>query len=201
MKLYQGEFPVATSTVSVQAGATKTANIAASTAAYTSLWRIGDIDGQPKGFLNADKQLRMHPSDTRMSNWGPITFTVGNSASSFPMALFKSVNSPVTINFSLSSAPGAATLRIATTLSFAGARPVAKVNSWQGATPAAPTKIDSRGVTRGAYRGYGEVYDVAIPSGTLVAGSNTIQISVASGSDGDTYLSPNVIFDFVELLK
>ena len=31
-------------------------------------------------------------SDTRMSNWGPITFTVGSSsASSFPMAQFKDV--------------------------------------------------------------------------------------------------------------
>jgi rhamnogalacturonan endolyase len=200
MKFYQGEFPVATSTINVQAGSTATANIAASTTSHSTIWRIGDIDGQPAGFLNADKQLRMHPSDTRMSSWGPMTFTVGSSATNqFPMALFKSVNSPVTIKFSLSSAPGAATLRIATTLSFAGGRPQPVVNSWTGTAPAAPTKIDSRGVTRGAYRGYGEVYDFSIPSGTLVAGSNTITISLVSGSSGDAFLSPNIIFDFVEL--
>jgi subtilase family serine protease len=57
----------------------------------------------------------------------------------------------------------------------------------------APTNIDSRGVTRGAYRGLGEVYDCTIPSGTLVAGTNTVTITVISGSSGDVYLSPNVV--------
>ncbi|OBT59342.1 hypothetical protein VE04_00263 [Pseudogymnoascus sp. 24MN13] len=188
MKLYQGEFQLASQSTSQS---------------RNTLWKIGDWDGQPKGFRNADKQLRMHPSDSRMSSWGPLTYTVGSSAlTDFPMALFKSVNTPATIKFTLSSAPsGTTTLRIGTTLSFAGARPVAKVNSWQGATPAAPTKIDSRGVTRGAYRGFGEVYDVTIPAGTLTSGSNTITIDVASGSSGDTYLQPNVIFDAVELFN
>ncbi|OAF63159.1 hypothetical protein VC83_00438 [Pseudogymnoascus destructans] len=94
------------------------------------------------------------------------------------MALFKSVNTPATIKFTLSSAPsGTTTIRIGTTLSFAGARPVAKVNSWQGATPAALKKIDSR------HQG------------------NIITIDVASGSSGDTYLQPNVIFDAVELFN
>ena len=82
------------------------------------------------------------------------------------------------------------------------------VNSWSGTVPAAPTKIDSRGVTRGTWRGYvrwffyfdarfitefdfflqNERYTYAIPSGTLIAGTNTIVITVASGSDGDVYL-------------
>ncbi|TDZ35244.1 putative rhamnogalacturonase [Colletotrichum spinosum] len=200
--LYQTEFKVAQSTVTVTAGKTTTANIASTLTSRTSLWKIGEYDGQPTGFRNADKQLRMHPSDSRMSSWGPLTYTVGSSsASDFPMAIFTAVNNPATIKFNLNSAPGAATLRIATTLSFASGRPQAKVNSWSGATPAAPTKIDSRGVTRGAYRGYGEIYDVSIPAGTLVAGANTITITVASGSSGTTYLSPNVIFDCVELFQ
>lgn len=86
---------------------------------------------RPTGFLNADKQLRMHPSDSRMSSWGPVTYTVGSSSvGSFPMALFKSVNSPVTIKFTATSAQtGAATLRIGTTLSFAGGRPQATVSA------------------------------------------------------------------------
>jgi rhamnogalacturonan endolyase len=195
MVLYQGEYKVATVTgISVSAGGITTKNIASTLTTHKSLWKIGEYDGQPTGFLNADKFLRMHPSDSRMSAWKPVTYTIGSSSTGqFPMALFKSVNDPVTIKFDLASAPGAATLRIATTLSFAGARPQAKVNSWSGPSPAAPSKIDSRGVTRGAYRGYGEVYDVSIPAGTLVAGSNTITISSLSGSSGTTFLSPNIV--------
>ena len=120
----------------------------------------------------------MHPSDSRMSSWGPLTYTVGSSSvGDFPMAVWKGLND-VTIKFTLTSAQasGAATLRIGTTLSFAGARPGVNVNGNALTTPAAPTKIDSRGVTRGAYRGYGEIYDYAITSGRLVAGSNTVSI-------------------------
>ncbi|KAF2753217.1 hypothetical protein EJ05DRAFT_445189 [Pseudovirgaria hyperparasitica] len=201
--LYQVELKVASTSVSVSAGATVTKDIASTATSRNTIWTIGAWDGQPTGFRNAANQLRMHPSDSRMSSWSPGTYTVGSSAlSAFPMALWKSVNNGQKIAFTLTSAQtGAATLRIGTTLSFAGARPQAIVNSWTGPAPAAPTKIDSRGVTRGAYRGYGEVYDVSIPSGTLVAGSNTITINVVSGSDGDTYLSPNIIFDAIELFK
>lgn len=53
-----------------------------------------------------------------------------------------------------------------------------KINDYTGDIPSAPDKIDSRGVTRGAYRGYGEVYDVSIPSGTIVEGSNTVCFSL-----------------------
>ncbi|KAJ3534468.1 hypothetical protein NM208_g7523 [Fusarium decemcellulare] len=116
------------------------------------------------------------------------------------MALFKTVNNPVTIKFNLGSAiSSSATLRIGTTLAFASGRPQVVVNG--GFTKAfdAPTKVDSRGVTRGAYRGRGEVYDAVIPAGNLKAGSNTITIEVISGSSGDTYLNPNFIFDAVEL--
>lgn len=194
MVLYQTEYKVASIAVVVTAGSTKTQDIATALTAHKTLWMIGDVDGQPTGFLNADKQQRMHPSDTRMGAWIPVTYTVGSSSvGTFPMALFKSVNDPVTIKFTLSSAPGTATLRIATTLSFAGGRPQAVINSYKAAAPAAPTKIDSRGVTRGSYRGYGEVYDLIIPSGTLVSGSNTVTISVLSGSSGSTYLEPNFV--------
>ncbi|KAI0199743.1 polysaccharide lyase family 4 protein [Astrocystis sublimbata] len=201
MVLYQGEFKVATAEgVRVSAGGTTSKDIASTLANHNSLWKIGEYDGQPTGFLNADKFLRMHPSDSRMTAWRPVTYTIGSSSvGQFPMALFQNVNNPVTIKFNLDSAPGAATLRIATTLSFAGSRPQAKVNNWTGPSPAAPKKIDSRGVTRGAYRGYGEVYDVNIPSGTLVAGSNTITVSSISGSSGSTFLNPNLILDCIEL--
>ncbi|KAH8806040.1 Rhamnogalacturonase B, N-terminal-domain-containing protein [Xylogone sp. PMI_703] len=205
MVLYQDEFKAATATVRVTAQATTTQNIAATntilTSSHTTVFKIGDYDGQPTGFRNAANQLRMHPSDSRMSSWSPGTYSVGSSSlSNFPMALFKDVNSPQTISFTLSSAiSNSATLRIATTLSYAGARPQATVNGHACSAPAAPSKIDSRGVTRGAYRGYGEVYDCSLPAGTLVQGTNTISIAAISGSSGDDFLSPNFIFDAVEL--
>jgi rhamnogalacturonan endolyase len=198
--LYQGEFKVKAASVTVSAGKTTTANIAADVETKTSIWRIGEWDGQPKGFRNADKQLRMHPTDSRMASWGPSTYTVGSSTlNDVPMAIVKDTNS-LTIRFTGTST-AAATLRIGTTLSFAGCRPAVVVNSFNAATPAAPTKIDSRGLTRGAYRGFGEVYDYVIPAGTLVGGSNTIKVSCTSGSSGAGFLAPNVILDAIELLK
>lgn len=202
--LYQGELKVASKSVSVSAGSTASSSIAAdsdiTTGKHTSVFRIGDWDGQPKGFLNAANQLRMHPSDKRMASWGPLTYTVGSSsAGDFPMAIFKAVNNPVTIKFDLPSAISTqATLRIGTTLAFASGRPQVTIGSFKKAFDA-PVKIDSRGVTRGAYRGFGEVYDALIPAGTLKAGTNTITIEVISGSSGADFLSPNFIFDAVEL--
>jgi rhamnogalacturonan endolyase len=198
--LDQGEFKVKASSVTVSAGKATTANIAADTETKTSIWRIGDWDGQPKGFRNADKQLRMHPTDSRMASWGPLTYTVGTSTlNDVPMAIVKDKN-PLTIKFS-STSTAAATLRIGTTLSFAGCRPSVVVNGYAPATPAAPTKIDSRGLTRGAYRGFGEVYDYAIPAGKIISGSNSITVNCASGSSGTGFLAPNVILDAVELFK
>ncbi|KAH7309783.1 Rhamnogalacturonase B, N-terminal-domain-containing protein [Stachybotrys elegans] len=201
MVLYQNEYKVASTSVSVSRGATTSRSIASSLPARNTIWRIGEFDGQPTGFRNADKFLRMHPSDSRMSSWGPLTYTVGSSSlNDFSMAIFKDTYSPQTIRFNLGSVPsGTVTLRLATTYSFAGGRPSVTVNNWGAPVPPAPTKIDSRAVTRGAYRGNGEVYDFTIPSGTLTAGSNTIAISVASGSSGTLFLSPSFIMDAVEL--
>ncbi|RYP08665.1 hypothetical protein DL764_001793 [Monosporascus ibericus] len=204
MALYQDELLAATTAVSVTAGGSTTADIAADNAILTqdrtTIFQLGDYDGRPVGFLNADNQLRMHPSDARMSDWNPGTVSAADGAAAFPMAIFKSVNDGQKITFSLDAAVDAeATIRLATTLSFAGGRPVATVNEFACDAPSAPSKIDSRGVTRGAYRGHGEVYECTIPTGTLVAGENTVTINVISGSSGDTFLSPNVIFDAIEL--
>jgi rhamnogalacturonan endolyase len=200
MTLYKVEQAVKTQSVTVTVGTTVTSNIASEEPTYNSIWQIGDWDGTPRGFLNADKIERMHPSDSRMSNWAVSTFTIGSSVSSFPMALFKAVNGAIKINFTLSSSQiGARTLRIGTTNAFAGGRPQVLVNSWTGPAPPAPSQPDSRGVTRGTWRGNNIIYTVSIPSGTLVAGSNSITINVISGSSGDGFLSPNFIFDAVQL--
>ncbi|KAG8952021.1 hypothetical protein FRC04_005354 [Tulasnella sp. 424] len=203
MVLYKNELPVATQSVSVSAGGTTTSNIASSNdpTKTAPTWIIGDFDGKPTGFLNADLQERMHPSDTRMHSWNPVTYTIGSSSTnSFPMAQIKAVNNPTTIKFTLSSSQtGAATLRIGSTLAFAGGRPQVNVNSWQGPSPGAPVDLNSRGFTRGTYRGNNVIYEVSIPSGVLVSGSNTITINVISGSSGDAFLSPNFIYDAVGL--
>ena len=139
--LYQDKPKVAASSVTVSAGKATTANIAVTTQSRTTIRQIGNWDGQPTGFRNAETQLRMHPSDSRMSSWGPLTYTVGSSSlGSILMALFKDVNTPTLTS---TQASGAATLRIGTTLSFAGGRPSIVVNIYSPATPAAPTKIDS----------------------------------------------------------
>lgn len=200
MILYSGEYQVASTTVTVSAGSTTSKSITATAGTASVLFRIGAVDGRPTGFKNAANQLYMHPSDSRMSSWSPVTFTWGSSSTAdFPMAQVKTVNDPTTIKVTLTSAQAAAarTLKIYTTLSFAGGRPSIVFNSYTPATPAAPTKIDSRGLTRGAYRGYGEVYSFAIPAAQLIAGTNTITISCASGSSGTDFLNPNVSFFFL----
>ncbi len=178
--LYQDELKVGTSSVSVSAGSTSSHNIASTWNAGTNtIFQIGDWDGRPVGFRNADKQLRMHPSDARMSSWGPLTYTVESSATSdFPMAIWRGVNDPVTIHFSLASAT-TATLRIGTTLAFAGARPSVSVNGHQMPAQSPPAAINSRGVTRGAYRGWGDIYEFSLGSGVLVAGTNTVSFAIS----------------------
>lgn len=52
-----------------------------------------------------------------------------------------------------------------------------QINDYSGDAPSAPTDLNSRGVTRGAYRGYGDVYDVSIPEGTIAEGINTVSTS------------------------
>lgn len=68
----------------------------------------------------------------------PLTIYIDD----FPMAQIKEVNNPTTIKFTLTSAQtGAATLRIGTTLAFAGGRPQVTVNGWLGPAPSAPVDV------------------------------------------------------------
>ncbi|KAJ7347509.1 polysaccharide lyase family 4 protein, partial [Mycena albidolilacea] len=204
MTVYKGELAVGSQVVLVNAGTTISSNIHDTSVDDTTtyIWQIGEFDGMPTGFLNADMIQTMHPSDSRMHIWGPVTFTVGQQAIGFfPMAIFQGIG-PVTIRFALQPGQGGArTLKIATTLAFAGGRPVVSVNTWNSSIPAAPSQPDSRGVTRGVYRGNNIEYTYAIPTGILFTGStiNVITISVASGSSGDTFLSPNIVFDALAL--
>ncbi|KAL5639580.1 hypothetical protein ACGC1H_006259 [Rhizoctonia solani] len=198
---FKKELEVGAANVTVSAGKTTTLKMESTEDIKSTLWQIGVPDGTPAGFLNADKIESMHPSDSRMSAWKPITFTIGSSSLAlFPMAQFIAVNNPTTIMWTATSSQiGARTLRIRTTSSFCGGRPTLKVNSWTARAPSALTQIKSRGVTRGTWRGYNQMYEFAIPAGTLVAGSNTFTISVISGSSEKGFLSANIVYDSVEL--
>ncbi|KAK1757944.1 rhamnogalacturonase B [Echria macrotheca] len=200
VKLYRGEFPIAQESVTVTAGGTATKNITSTEPNPSVVWRVGHFDGRPMELKNGDKIERMHPSDVRMGTWGG-DYTVGkSSAKDFPMALFSKQGGTATITFTLTSTQAASemTLRVGTTLSFKGGRPSVKIGSWQGKDPGAPKLIDSRGVTRGAYRGYGDVYTWKIPAGTLKEGTNTLTMGVYGSGDA-AFLSANYIVDAVEL--
>ncbi|MEU4241729.1 rhamnogalacturonan lyase B N-terminal domain-containing protein [Actinoplanes sp. NPDC026619] len=193
--LYAGELAVgATKSVTVTAGATSTLALTGDVPAAGTLLQLGKFDGTPAGFKNADKIETMHPSDSRMSAWtGAVT-----SAATLPMASFKSVNSPVAIILPLTSVPaGGVKVRIATTGAFAGGRPALAVGSFTSPASAspAPTNLNSRGVTRGTWRGVNVTYTFTVPASALKTGNNTLSVSTLSGSSGDTFLSPNFIFD------
>lgn len=79
MVLYRDEFEVPRRSVTVAAGSTVSSSIAFTEVATTPAWTIGEFNGRPTGFRNADLQEHMHPSDTRMASWGALTYTVGSS--------------------------------------------------------------------------------------------------------------------------
>lgn len=202
--LYQGELAVATRTVTVTAGETATGqNITSAWFTPASpVFRIGTWDGTPGGFLNWPDLTSMHPSDSRMGSWGPVTYTVGSSSQGqFPAYQFKAVNNPTTIKFTLSSGQLATrTVRIGITAAYAGGRPQITVNGWTSAAPAASSQPDSRSLTIGTYRGNNALSTFAVPASAFVAGSNTMTITVISGSGAlSDWLSPAISYDCVEL--
>jgi rhamnogalacturonan endolyase len=214
--LYMDELAVATQSVTINAGAPTIANIASTWTTPSTIFSIGTWDGTPLGFKNATPASPggpamieiMHPSDVRMNPWGPTDYWVGtDTPDKFPLAQFKDVNNNTRITFSLDSTQASAsrTLRIGSTLAFAGGRPyivvnAGKPNSWTSALPAAPTDLNSRGITRGTWRGNNIIYSYSIPVSALIAGQNTIDIRVNSGSSGSGFLSPNMTFDAIDLL-
>jgi len=199
--LYKGELGVATNAVVVAAGTTNTLNLTSTEANPSYVFRIGDWDGTPSGFLNADRFLSMHPSDIRMSSWGPVTFHVGTDpTASFPMAQWQDINDPTTILFNLAAGQITnMTLRIGITCAYGNARPTVTINSWSSATPPIPTQPTTRCLTLATYRGNNYLYAYSVPASTFVVGQNTLKIFMASGSSGSNWLSPGAAYDAVEL--
>ncbi len=202
--LYQGELAVATRSVTVGAGATATGQN------LTSIWntpaapifRIGTWDGTPAGFKNAANLTTMHPSDSRMAPWGPVTYTVGSSQSGdFPAYQWKDVNNPTTVVFPLTSGQIAdCTVRIGITAAYDGGRPQITVNRWTSPAPSPSSQPKSRSLTIGTYRGNNALYTYDVPASALVAGTNRMTITAISGTTGyGAYLSPGYSYDCVEM--
>src|SRR6185369_6291975 len=100
------------------------------------IWRIGNWDGSPAEFRNGSLVTYMHPSDVRISNWNPGTYTVGSSgSSSFPCYQWKDVNGSQVVSFNLTSTQAAAahTIRVGITTAYSNGRPNITVNSWASA--------------------------------------------------------------------
>jgi rhamnogalacturonan endolyase len=202
--LYQDELAVATRNVTVTAGATVGGqNIDSAWVTPASpVFRIGTWTGAPTNFKNWASLTTMHPSDARMASWGPVTYTVGSSVvSDFPAYQWKEINNPTTVRFTLSSSQLAArTVRIGITAAYGGGRPQITVNSWTSPAPAASSQPNSRSLTIGTYRGNNALYTYNVPASALVAGPNTMTITVISGSAGlGGYLSPGMSYDCVEM--
>jgi rhamnogalacturonan endolyase len=206
--LYDDELAVGMRTVTIAAGQTTRADIADAYFTPAATWRIGTWDGTPAGFLNADKIETMHPSDPRMTPFVSGNFAIGtNTDADWPLAQFVDVNNGQRITFNLTAAQAAAaqTLRIGITLGFSGGRNRVTVNAgqsyaWTSAIPAASRDLNSRGITRGTYRGDNQLYTYNIPASALRAGVNTIDLPVVSGSSGSGFLSPNVVYDAIDLV-
>ncbi|KAG2525277.1 hypothetical protein BBO99_00003220 [Phytophthora kernoviae] len=204
--VYKKQLAVGTSTVEIEGGGNNPLSLAvAYNMTSNPIWRIGEWDGTPDGFLNADKIHKMHPSDSRMSPWEPLTFTPGSDEdSAFPMAQFRSANDPITISFSLTGdqAKSPRTLKIGLTLAQVSARSSVSVNdNWTAPVPES-VAVKTRGVTRGVTVGNYKLYEYTIPVSALVTGTNTIKLTIASGTSdpAEKFLAASVVFDALELV-
>ncbi|KAF2704911.1 polysaccharide lyase family 4 protein [Pleomassaria siparia CBS 279.74] len=212
LTVYKAELEVHTSSVTITAGATTTRNTITPSdpADTTAIWRIGDWDGTPKGFLNfGDTPLKptyMHPSDTRIASWDTGNFIVGNSAvSSFPGYIWKDINNDHLVYFKLTSAQLAQSfkVRVGVTEGLAGGRPTIAVNSWTGTPPADKGQGDTRSLTVGTYRGNNYIYEFTVPASAWTQDASayqTLKITVISGKTSTGYLSPGVSFDAIDLI-
>lgn len=202
--LYQNELEVAQRSVDINAGATTQTRLQAQPSTGQVKWQIGTPDGTPAGFLNAHLLASAHPSDSRMAPWKPVTYTLGTSRpSEFPAAQWRDINTPTRITFMLAAHQVRdARLRLFISLAQAGGRPQVSVNQrWQAPVPPASNQPDSRGITRGTYRGNNVVFEVSIPASALQVGANTLEIGVASGNTGKGFLSPGFVFDSVQWVQ
>ncbi|MBA2947758.1 rhamnogalacturonan lyase B N-terminal domain-containing protein [Streptomyces himalayensis] len=212
LTVYKGELAVHTASVTVSAGATTTLNTLTIPSSNdpgnaSAIWRIGDWNGTPSGFKNAELMTYAHPSDARAASWtGNVVIGSGSETSAFPCYLWKDVNSGIIVYFKLTAAQAAAahTLRIGVTTAFSNGRPQVVVNdAWTSAIPSPPTQPSTRSLTCGSYRGNNHTFTYSIPASawrTDTSQYNTLKINVVSGSGSTGYLSAGTSVDAIDLL-
>lgn len=201
--LYKQELAVAADSVTVTAENTNILDIASSEANPSIIWRIGDRDGTPNGFMNADKATWMHPSDVRMGDWNLGAFNVGSDLplSGIPCYQWKGIGGGQDIQFELTAGQIVdTTVNVGITVAYAGARPNLQVNeSWYSDNYAPSSQPDSRSLTTGSYRGNNTEFAFTVPASALVAGVNTLRVYPISGSGFPTgFLSAGYSLDYVE---
>ncbi|MFI1705281.1 rhamnogalacturonan lyase B N-terminal domain-containing protein [Streptomyces griseoruber] len=212
LTVYKGELAVYSTQVTVSAGGTTTLNTIAIPSSNdpgnaSAIWRIGDWNGTPGGFKNADLMTYAHPSDVRAASWtGNVVIGSGTETSAFPCYLWKDVNSGIIVHFRLTAAQAAAahTLRIGVTTAYANGRPQIVVNdTWTSAVPSPPTQPSTRSLTVGSYRGNNYTFTYSVPASawlTDTSAYNQLKIYVASGSGTTSFLSAGTSIDAIDLL-
>ncbi|MFE7897632.1 rhamnogalacturonan lyase B N-terminal domain-containing protein [Streptomyces sp. NPDC057424] len=211
LTVFKGELAVYTTSVNVSAGSTTTLNTIAIPSSNdpsnaSAIWRIGDWNGTPGGFKNADLMTYAHPSDVRAASWtGNVVIGDGETAA-FPCYLWKDVNSGILVYFRLTAAQAAAahTLRIGVTTAYANGRPRVTVNdAWTSAVPSPPTQPNTRSLTNGSYRGNNHTFTYSVPASawkTDTSQYNVLRIDVVSGSGASGFLSAGTAVDAIDLL-
>lgn len=212
LTVYKDELEVYTGSVTITAGGKAALNTITlvDPSDTTAIWRIGDWDGTPSGFLNFEttpwKPTYMHPSDSRIASWDVGNFIVGTTAvSSFPSYIWQDVNNGHVIYFRLNAEQltQAHTVRIGITEAYINGRPQITVNSWTSKIPAATNQASTRSLTVGTYRGNNVVLEYAVPATAWLASTSDWQvltINVVTGSTGTKYLSGGISIDCVELV-
>ncbi|WP_406333831.1 rhamnogalacturonan lyase B N-terminal domain-containing protein [Streptomyces sp. NBC_00203] len=211
LTVFKGELAVYTTSVTVTAGGTTTLNTIAIPSSNDpsnagAIWRIGNWDGTPSGFKNADLMTYAHPSDVRASAWtGNVVIGSGSETSAFPAYIWKDVNSGLLVYFRLTAAQAAAahTLRIGVTTAYANGRPQVTVNSWVSSIPSPPTQPSTRSLTVGSYRGNNNTFTYSVPASAWLTDTsqyNVLKIDVVSGSGTTAFLSAGTSIDAIDLL-
>lgn len=182
LTVYKDELEVYTSQVTITAGKTAAINTikCVDPSDTTAIWRIGDWDGTPSGFVNfVEKPWKptfMHPSDVRLDSWKPANFIVGTTpASSFPSYMWSDINNGYIVYFKLTAAQLATahTIRIGLTEAYINGRPQITINSWKSAVPAATTQGSTRSLTVGTYRGNNVVLEYQVPASAWQTSAGT----------------------------
>lgn len=213
LTVYKEELEVATTSITVSAGKGTAVNtiVCNDPADTTVIWRIGEWDGTPAGFLNFEerpfKTTYMHPSDSRIASWDVGNYIVGTTPdSNFPGYMWQDINNNHVIYFRLSAAQYVTshTVRIGITEAYIGGRPRITVNNWTSAIPSASTQASTRSLTVGTYRGNNVVFEYTVPASAWVQSTSEwqrLEIEIVTGSTGaGGFLSGGVSFDCLEMI-